>query len=207
MRTPNPSPTRGFLQGWRLLGLLSLGLLLLAAALLAVEPDVEGVRRLIRVTARSSVLLFLLAFTASAAARHWPGPWSSWQLRNRRYLGLAFAVSHAIHLAAIVAFAKLDPTGFQGATSLGNFISGGLGYLFIAALSFTSFNAAVAWLGPKLWGRLHLVGVYYIWISFVVTFGKRIPLSPGYAAPVALLLFALAFRLWPVRGVSVSRPA
>ena len=31
-----------------------------------------------------------------------------------------------------------------------------------------------------------------------LTFGKRIPLSPGYAAPVVLLA-ALAFRAWPRR--------
>ena len=190
-------------QGWRLLALLSAGLLLMAAVLLVLDPTVDGVRRLIRSTARSSLLLFLLAFTASAAARQIPGAWTRWQLRNRRYLGLGFAVSHTIHLAAIVAFALLDPTGFGGATNTGTVVSGGLAYLFIAAMSITSFDAAVAWIGAARWKLLHLIGLYYIWISFVITFGKRIPMSTGYALPVLLLLLALAFRLWPRRSRAV----
>jgi DMSO/TMAO reductase YedYZ heme-binding membrane subunit len=193
-------------QGWQLLALLSAALLLMAAALLMLDPDVDGVRRLIRYTARSSLVLFLLAFTASAAARQVPGAWTRWQLRNRRYLGLGFAVSHAIHLAAIVAFARLDPTGFHGATNPGTLVSGGLAYLFIAAMSVTSFDAAVAWMGAARWKRLHLIGLYYIWISFVITFGKRIPISAGYALPVLVLLLALAVRLWPRRAGAVRPP-
>lgn len=202
---PSHHATSGSLwQGWQLLALLSAGLLLIAAALLALDPTVDGVRRLIRFTARSSLFLFLLAFTASAAARQIPGAWTRWQLRNRRYLGLGFAVSHTIHLAAIAAFALLDPTGFRGATNPGTLVSGGLAYLFIAAMSATSFDAAVAWIGAARWKLLHLIGLYYIWISFVITFGKRIPISTGYALPVVLLLLAMAFRLWPRRSRAVA---
>jgi len=191
-----PSP-KSALQGWRLLGLLSLGLLALAGLVLALQPDVAGVRMVIRLTARTSLVLFLLALTASAAARLWPGPWTRWQLRNRRYLGLGFAASHAIHLAAIVAFANLDPAGFHGASGMGNIITGGLAYLFIAAMSATSFDAAAAWLGPKAWGWLHRAGIHYLWLSFLFSFGRRIPMSPGYVLPVVLLLLAMGLRLWP----------
>lgn len=189
-------------QGGRLLGWISLGLLLMAVACLAASPDVEGVRRLIRLTARTSLGLFLLAFTASAVAQRWPGEATRWQLRNRRHLGLGFAVSHGVHLAAIVAYAQLDPAGFRAATTLGNFVSGGLAYAVIVLMSASSNAAAVAWLGAVRWRRLHTAGVYYLWVSFMITFGKRLPMSPWYALPLVLLLMALALRWWPRRGVA-----
>lgn len=197
-RTPHASgPT--WIQGWPLLGTLAFGLLLMAAVVLALAPDVDGIRQLIRVTARSSFVLFLLAFTASAAARRWPGEVTRWQLANRRQIGLGFVVSHTIHAAAIASFAALDPVGFHAATSPGNFVSGGLAYAFIVLMAVTSFDGAVRWLGARRWRVLHLTGLYFLWVSFVITFGKRIPMSGGYVLPVVVLLAALALRFWPQR--------
>src|SRR5262245_27239843 len=82
------------------------------AAVLADGGGVEGVRLAIRLTARSSLALFCLAFTAGALARLFPGPFTRWQRANRRYLGLGFASSHAVHAAAIVALARLHPDTF-----------------------------------------------------------------------------------------------
>jgi sulfoxide reductase heme-binding subunit YedZ len=190
---------RAWIQGWPLLGTLTAGLLLMTAAVLLLGPDAEGIRQLIRATARSSFVLFLLAFTASAAARRWPGGFTRWQLANRRQIGLGFAVSHTIHAAAIAGFAWIDPVGFRAATSPGNFVSGGLAYLFIVLMAATSFDGAVRWLGARRWRLLHLAGLYFLWTSFLITFGKRIPVSGAYLLPVAVLLAALALRFWPQR--------
>jgi len=27
---------------------------------------------------------------------------------------------------------------------------------------------------------MHLAGLYFLWVSFLITFGKRIPISAGY---------------------------
>jgi hypothetical protein len=52
---------------------------------------------------------------------------------------------------------------------------------------------------------LHLIGLYFLWISFLITFGRRISMSSGYVLPVAVLLSALALRLWPQRrGLQLS---
>ena len=197
MNRTHPFLGRACLQGWPLLGTLGAGLLLMAATVLVLGPDAQGVRQLIRVTARSSLVLFLLAFTASAAARRWPGSFTRWQLANRRQIGLGFAVSHTIHAAAIACFAWIDPSAFQAATSPGNFVTGGLAYLFIVLMAATSFDGAVRWLGAGRWRLLHLTGLYFLWISFLITFGMRIPMSGSYVLPVAVLLSALALRLWP----------
>src|SRR5579862_5883945 len=100
---------RRILNGWPLLGLLSAGLVAMATALAVGHRfEVDGIRLVIRATARTSLLLFTLAFSAGALATLWPSGWTRWQRRNRRYLGLSFAVSHALHAAAIMAFATLD---------------------------------------------------------------------------------------------------
>ena len=102
--------------------------------------EVDGVRMVIRFTARTSLLFFCLAFSAAALARLWPNAWTRWQRRNRRYLGVTFAASHGIHAIAIAAFAMMDPAGYAAATSLASYIFGGIGYAVIIAMTATSFD-------------------------------------------------------------------
>lgn len=185
-----------FLEGWRLLLLTSL--LLLAAttiACLAHAQPVDGLRQVIRLTARTSLLFFLTAFLASAAVTLWPGRLTRWLRRNRRQLGLSFAVSHLIHAAAIVALAVSNPPLFDQLTNAATIIGGGLTYLLILALAATSSDRAVALLGPRAWRRLHNVGLWAIWATFIVTFGKRVPGDPAYGLAILLLFGALAIRI------------
>ncbi|HTR84250.1 MAG TPA: hypothetical protein VMI56_07205 [Reyranella sp.] len=187
---------RRLLNGWALLCVVSLVLLAMAGGLAALHQfDVSGVRLVIRATARTSLILFALAFSASALVKLWPGDLTLWQRRNRRQLGLAFAVSHAIHAVAIVTFARMDPAGFHAQTMAGTLVSGGLAYLFIAAMAATSFDRAAAWIGPRTWRALHWMGGYYILVSFIVTNGKRIGTSPYYALPVLLMVAILVLRM------------
>lgn len=183
-------------SGWPLLGLLVA--LLLAAAGLAyglAGGDTAGLRAVIRLTARTSLVLFLAAFAASALLRLAPAAPTRWLRRNRRQLGLGFAVSHLIHLVAIVQLAGRDPVLFWQLTTPGSVVSGGLAYLFIAAMAATSFDRSAAWLGPRAWRALHWTGGYFLAISFVVSNGKRIPVSAWYGLPVALVALAVALRL------------
>jgi len=189
------------MNGWRLVGTLSL--LLSAMALWIVVShggNVEGVRLAIRATARTSLVLFALAFTAGALVELLPSEATRWQRRNRRYLGVSFAVSHFIHLGAIVALATLDRELFWKLTNVTTIVLAGTAYLFIAAMAATSFDRSAAWLGPRKWRLLHLVGGWYIWISFAVAIGKRVPLDPFYW-PMAALVLAIAV----VRVIAMSR--
>jgi DMSO/TMAO reductase YedYZ heme-binding membrane subunit len=187
---------QNWVEGWRLLAVLTFSLIVLSLWIASMRQfEVEGVRMVIRFTARSSLLLFCLAFSAAALARLWPNAWTRWQRRNRRYLGLSFAASHAIHATAIVAFAKMDPAGFAEATSAASYVFGGIGYAFITAMSATSFDRTAALLGPHAWRALHLTGGYYLWFQFMVSFGKRVPAMPPYAAFLIPLLAVMALRL------------
>jgi DMSO/TMAO reductase YedYZ heme-binding membrane subunit len=194
-------------EGWRLLMLLALiltGLCVWIAGMRGFE--VEGVRMVIRFTARSSLLLFCLAFSAAALARIWPSAWTRWLRRNRRQLGLAFAASHALHAGAIVAFARMDPATFASVTSLGSYLFGGIGYAIIIAMAATSFDRSAAAIGPRVWRALHLWGSYYLWAQFMVSFGKRIPAMPLYSLFLIPLLAVLALRLIAMASTRSGQP-
>jgi hypothetical protein len=178
------------MNGWRLTGVLSLLLAAMSLYFLSVVGwDADGIRLVIRATARTSLVLFVLAFTASAMVELLPSDATRWQRRNRRYLGVSFAVSHFIHLGAIVSLAVLDRALFWKLTNLGTIVLAGAAYLFIAAMTATSVDRTAAWLGPRKWRLLHLVGGWYVWISFAVAIGKRVPIDRFYW-PMAALIFS-----------------
>ena len=183
------------MTGWRLTGLLSLLLLAMSASFLAGHADVEGLRLVIRSTARTSLILFAMAFAASALVELAPNGFARWQRRNRRYLGVSFAVSHGIHLVALVALARSDAELFWTLTNPANIVLAGAAYVLLAAMTATSFDRTAAWLGPRKWRLLHLVGGWYIWISFAVAIGKRLPQGPIYWAMMALVLAVAIVRL------------
>jgi sulfoxide reductase heme-binding subunit YedZ len=184
------------MSGWRLTGFLSLLLTAMALCLLSVQGwDAEGLRLVIRATARTSLVLFVLAFTASAMVELLPSDPTRWQRRNRRYLGVSFAVSHLIHLVAILSLASIDAELFWKLTNISTIVLAGTAYLFIAVMAATSFDRTASWLGPRKWQPLHLLGGWYIWISFAVAVGKRVPLDRFYWPIAALVLAAGLVRL------------
>ena len=186
----------GWFEGWRLFAVLMLALSMLCLGLADISGlDVDGVRMVIRFTAKTSLLFFCLAFSASAMWRLWPNAWTHWQRRNRRYLGVTFAGSHGIHAIAVAAFAAMDPAGFLAATSATTYIFGGIGYAIIIAMTATSFSGAARAIGPRAWRILHLGGGYFLWAQFMVSFGKRVPGMPLYALFLIPLLAVIAVRL------------
>ena len=191
----------GYFERWRLFAVLTSTLIALSVWIAAMRGfELDGVRMVIRFTARTSLLLFSLAFSAAALARIWPNAWTRWQARNRRHLGVTFAASHAIHAIAIACFAAMSPLAFMQATSVASFIFGGIGYAFIMAMTATSFDRAADMIGPRAWRMLHLLGGYYLWFQFLVAFGKRIPDMPLYALFLVPLLAVMALRLIAMAG-------
>lgn len=186
----------GMVTGWRLVGLLGLMLTAMVTVLaIAASTDVEAARLVIRWTARTSLVLFLLAFVASALARLAPGAGSQALIGRRRALGLGFAISHGLHLAGILALAYLDPVLFSQLTNPVTIGSGVIAYLFIAAMAATSSDRAVRWLGAANWRRLHMTGSWYLFLSFVVAFGKRAVVNTDYVPAMILLALALALKV------------
>lgn len=186
----------GALNGWTLTGVLALAISVVALGIAALHQfDVDGMRAVIRATARTSLVLFCLAFSASAVGRLWPSVWTRWQRRNRRYLGVAFGASHGVHAVAIVSLVLVAPELFGSVASPDMLIFGGIGYAVIAVMVATSFDRTAAMLGVRAWRTLHWAGAHFVWLSFMITFGKRIGAHPSYWGFIAVLLAIMAVRL------------
>jgi DMSO/TMAO reductase YedYZ heme-binding membrane subunit len=91
---------------------------------------------------------------------------TSWLLRNRRLLGIAFAGIHTAHLGLIIYRARVVDT-FE--FTVGGNLGGAFTYLVILLMFLTSFNAMAKMLGPKNWRILHKVGLYWLIIAFTQT--------------------------------------
>jgi sulfoxide reductase heme-binding subunit YedZ len=201
------SHRESWFEGWRLFWVLSLTLAALCIWIASMRQfEVDGVRMVIRFTARTSLLFFCLAFAAAALARLWPNAWTRWQRRNRRYLGVTFAASHGLHAIAIGCFAAMDPAGYAVATSAASYIFGGIGYAFIIAMTATSFDRTAQAIGPRAWRLLRLTGGYYLLFQFTVSFGKRVPDMPLYALFLIPLIAVFALRMISMAQKGAPRP-
>ena len=119
-------------------------------------------------------------------------PLTRWMMRNRRWLGLSFALSHFVHLAAILMLGRIAPDFEIEAMTI---VFGGLAYVFIAALAATSFDGAVTMLGKRRWQLLHKTGMYYIWFIFAQSYTPRAFMSAAYIPAAALLFGVIALRI------------
>lgn len=182
-------------QGWQLVGLIAALVVAMSVTAVAVQPDLaEGLRSAIRATARSSFVLFLIAFTASAFAVLVPSPFSKALVRERRFIGLAFAFSHLVHAVLIYRYGQLN-TEFWPARTVVNNIPGGTAYVFILLMALTSFKGPARLLGPKAWKTLHVTGMWVIAAVFAFSNFKRIPMSDWYVLPFSITCVAVAIRL------------
>lgn len=182
-------------HGWSLFSLLSLLVLVMTALILALNPDlVEAARSAIRATARTSFALFLAAFTASAFAVLVPSSFSKTLVRERRFIGLAFAFSHLVHALLIYTYGQLNPEFWPGRTTVGN-IPGSVGYLFIVLMTLTSFKATTRLIGRRAWRTIHVCGMWVLAAVFTYSNFKRIPLSTWYVVPFGIMCAAIAIRV------------
>lgn len=181
------------LQGWPVTCFIVLIVLGLVGGIVAsAGTDEAALRMVIRVTAQGAVLLFATVFAASSMQQLFAGRFTAWILRNRRYLGVAVAVIHTLHLATIVIVRQRFGTiPFPWLT----IIFGGLAFLFLWSMALTSSDKAVRVLGPPRWRRLHKTGMYYIWLLFLLSYAKRAQASAFYTGLTLLLLAALTLRI------------
>jgi len=186
----------GFIRGWRLTGILAAAISLICLPVLTSRViEEENVRLFIRMTARCSFVLFLSAFSASSLVTIFPGRFTKWLAQNRRYIGVSFAFSHTVHLLGILLLLSLKPHEFSNPEGLVTMIGGGLAFVFLYAMTLTSFDRTAAWIGAKPWRVLHKTGMYYFWGIFFLdymgmTFGSLV-----FLPFTTLILSAVAIRI------------
>ena len=184
--------TKFALQGWRIVGFSALTVgSIIGAIWLFHGIDEQGMRMAIRATARTSTILFLSAFVASALHKLWLTPLSAWLLNNRRYLGISMAVSHTYHAIALFGLWFVTAGTAPKVDLLGTF-----GYVLLIAMTITSFNRPATWLGRRGWKILHNTGMYFFWLGFLFEYSFKLPNSMlSYSPLVILLVLAMMLRL------------
>ena len=147
---------------------------------------------MVRGTARVGLPLVLIIYTASAAYKLWPNRMTSSIFKNRRSWGLAFALTHTIHLFAVINYVNLPGMIDPGPLGI-------LGYSFIYLMAFSSNTNSIKQLG-RWWKRIHTVGVNVIWIYYLVAYTQMLfepELRPVGIVVLPLLIAALVIRLVP----------
>jgi DMSO/TMAO reductase YedYZ heme-binding membrane subunit len=186
----------GLLEGWPIVGMSASVVALEVALTFALSGTAEtGIRASIRTTATSSLFFFLAAFVASSLCVLAPSRATKWLLRNRRQIGVSFAVSQLTHLALIGVLAMRYGESFWRRVAMTTIAGGGAGYLFTAAMTITSFDRPTAWLGRSRWRRLHQFGMYVLFGIFTFSYALLARRSPHYTAFTVLLALALVLRM------------
>ena len=170
----------------------------IVAALVAADQPSDQALLAARWTARVSLPLFLIVYLVRPWHSLMPSRHSRAILANRRHWGLGFALSHTIHLAALlVNITMFRPRSFD------ELLAGMAAYALLYVMVLTSNRKAQRLLG-RWWKRLHTLGIHYIWfIFFAGRVFRATGENPAYHlaawAQIALLLAALAIRVaaWP----------
>jgi hypothetical protein len=147
-----------------------------SVAVLAYMPTQDlsgpvGVSEMIQMSVRCTVPLLYLAFAASAMKVLFPGKFSRWLLRNRRYVGLSYAAAMGWQLFFILWMWTGHWEYYTDEVySLEDIIFQVPGYLVIFAMTITSFLPVRRRMSPTLWRVLHKTGIYFLWFILVDTY-------------------------------------
>ena len=153
-------------NGWGLFWVVSLAMsaVMVANALQTDLSTANGVSHMIGYSVRWAVPFVFLVVAASAVRTLFPGPLTNWWLRNRKYIGLIFAVAMAWQGFFIFLMSNFHRDYyFDEVFLLRDELEGSTGYLFLAAMVLTSFRFGRRWLTNEQWRMLHLSGLYFLW--------------------------------------------
>lgn len=192
---------------WPMLAGLSAAVLALLIGLSAGGDPVEDWQLAARYTARTSFLIFILVYCARPIDQLVRSRLTHSLMRRRRWLGLGFALSHAVHLVTLLIALRVSATTPDALTLVG----GGISYALILALALTSKNALQRRLG-RGWKRLHLLAMHWLWIVFFFDYVTRIFVGDLrvvglIGSSVALAAALIRLLAWLRAGRSAGRRA
>jgi hypothetical protein len=188
------------LNGWPLFGViagLSFAIILAGLAITGTSTP-EATVAMIRLSVQLASPWIYLAFVATALGQLFPSNFASWLLRNRRYVGLAFAAGFLWQAVFIVVLLALH--GDYYATVLhdtAEFITRMLSYALLLALTVTSFFPVRRAMNPRHWRLLHRVGIWYFWAAIWVSYAETVMAGDTRVIAIVFVisgLFALTLR-------------
>ena len=150
---------------WRLFWLISVPMsLVIVIEVLGTDISTgPGVSTMIGYSVRFAVPFIFLVVAASSVQILFPGPFPMWWLRNRKYLGLCFAVAMAWQGTFILIMSVFfREYYFEEIYLLRDELEGSIGYIFLPAMVVTSFHFGRKYLSSTQWKLLHKSGIYFL---------------------------------------------
>ncbi len=150
---------------WRLFWLISVPMsLVIVIEMLGADISTgPGVSTMIGYSVRFAVPFIFLVVAASSVQILFPGPFPMWWLRNRKYLGLCFAVAMAWQGTFILIMSVFfREYYFEEIYLLRDELEGSIGYIFLPAMVVTSFHFGRKYLSSTQWKLLHKSGIYFL---------------------------------------------
>lgn len=152
-------------NGWNLFWLIAIPMtLVLIYELSTVDPSTtEGIRHMIGFSVRLSVPLIFIVVAAAALPVLFPSKGTSWLLRNRKYIGLSYAVAMSWQGFFIFLMSNFHRDYyFEEVFYLRDELEGSTGYILLAAMVFTSFKFGRKYLSDQQWKVLHRTAIYFL---------------------------------------------
>lgn len=154
-----------FINRWNLFWLVTVPMsAIMVVAMLGVDLSTgAGVSAMIGFSVRFAVPIIFLIVAISSLQILFPGPIPIWLLRNRKYIGLCFAVAMAwqgLFIATMSLFFR--DYYFADIYLLRDELEGSVGYIFLTAMVLTSFDFGRKKLTVKQWRLLHKSGLYFL---------------------------------------------
>ncbi|SVB68696.1 uncharacterized protein METZ01_LOCUS221550 [marine metagenome] len=151
---------------WRLFWLISIPMsIIMVIAMIGADMSTgPGVSTMIQFSVRWAVPFIFLVVAASSVQTLFPGAFPMWWLRNRKYIGMCFAVAMAWQGLFIFMMSNFfREYYFADVYLLRDELEGSIGYIFLPGMVVTSFHFGRKHLNPKQWKVLHKSGIYFLW--------------------------------------------
>ena len=179
----------------------------------------EGLSHMIGYSVRWAVPFIYLVVAASSVKILFPGVFSAWWMRNRKYIGLVFAVGMAWQAAFIFMLSTFHRDYyFSDVYYFRDEVEGSVGDIFLVAMVITSFQFARKRVNHAQWKLIQKGGIYFLWAyPFSVYWWNLFyyPYVDGYSNPelhdylfywAGFLAFAMRIFAWgKLRNKALSK--
>jgi hypothetical protein len=164
------------LNGWPLFYLiagLTLGGMVAGMLIIGISSP-EATVSLIRLSVQFASPWIYIAFVTSALVTLFPNAITKWLLRNRRYTGLSFAAGFGWQAVFIAVLLTLYPAHYwDDLHKASDLLGRSLSYIFLLALTVTSFLPVRRKMSRAQWHWLHLIGIWYFWAAIWVSYAEQ----------------------------------
>jgi len=134
----------------------------------------EAAVEMIRLSVQLASPWVFLAFIATPLSQLAPGEFANWLLRNRRYLGLSFAAGFGWQAVFIgVLLARHNTYYWEELHNDVDLFLRMISYVFLFALTVSSFFPVRRRMRREHWRYLHLVGIWYFWAAIWVSYAGQ----------------------------------